>query len=133
MGTYDEVGNRINEGRGMLDLDGTYNPLNQLIERKFGGKLDVIGAVTGTNAPLNVMMDGDPAAMFPISGGADFHGGARVKPGTNIISIVSKDAAGLLNETNRVVQMPATNPQKYHYEKTVHSTRQVFVIQSITT
>jgi hypothetical protein len=49
---YDLVGNRLHEDRGLLNLDGTFNPLNQITALKYAGKLDIVGQVSGTNGNL---------------------------------------------------------------------------------
>jgi hypothetical protein len=59
---YDEVGNRLHEDRGQMDLDGTYNPLNQLTGLKWSGKLDVAGNVASAG-PFTAL---DLRKQFPI-------------------------------------------------------------------
>jgi hypothetical protein len=97
---YDQVGNRLHEDRGQLDLDGGFNPLNQLTHLKFGGKLDVLGNFAATNPPVTVKVDGEVAAVFNQT---NFLGGGRVKTGSNIISIVARDASSNRTESLRRV------------------------------
>jgi hypothetical protein len=111
---YDLVGNRKHEDRGLLDLDGAFNTLNQLTGLRFGGKLDIYGSVAGTNGPFSVKIDGENATIFS---GTNFWGGGRVKPGLITNSIVSTDAS-----TNRTIQLrkaifPPENPQKICWDK----------------
>jgi RHS repeat-associated protein len=110
---YDEVGNRKHEDRGLLDLDGTFNPLNQLTALRFGGKLDIVGQVSGTNGPFTVKVDGENAAIF---NQINFWGGGRVKTGTNTISIVSMDSSTNRTEALRHVAFPPTNPQVFTWD-----------------
>ena len=110
---YDEVGNRLHEDRGLLDLDGTFNPLNQLTHLGFAGKLDVVGAVAGTNGPFTVKVDGENASIF---NGTNFHGGGRVKVGTNVISVVSTDAFTNRTSQLRRATFPPTNPQQFTWD-----------------
>ena len=95
---YDEIGNRLHEDRGQLDLDGGFNNLNQLTALKFGGKLDIVGTATTTNPPLTVKVDGATATLFQ---GTNYWGGGRVKTGSNTISIVACDASSNRTETLR--------------------------------
>jgi len=111
---YDQVGNRLHEDRGQMDLDGTFNPLNQLIYLNYSGFLDVYGTVTGTNSPFMVKVNGQSAALYNTS---NFLGGAKVKAGTNTISIVVRDSTGT-NQYNLVRKPmgPPTNPQQFVYD-----------------
>ncbi len=114
---------RKHEDRGILDLDGAFsaaggsayggNPLNQLTHLGFGGRLDIVGNVAGTNGPFTVKVDGENAALFNQT---NFWGGGRIKAGSNTISIVSTDAS-----TNRTISLrratfPPTNPQQLTWD-----------------
>ena len=48
---YDQVGNRLHEDRGQMDLDGSFNNLNQITALDWYGKLDVLGTV-GTSGVI---------------------------------------------------------------------------------
>ena len=111
---YDQVGNRLHEDRGQMDLDGTFNPLNQLIYLNYSGFLDVYGTVTGTNSPFTVKVNGQSAALYNTS---NFLGGAKVKSGTNVVSIVVRDSTGT-NQYNLVRKPmgPPVNPQQFVYD-----------------
>jgi RHS repeat-associated protein len=107
----DQVGNRLHEDRGQLDLDGTFNPLNQLTGLEWSGKLDVAGSVA-TGGPFTNKVNGVVSAIYNTT---NFLGGATVKPGSNAISVVTVDPSGT-NETLRTVYIPPTNPQKITYD-----------------
>ncbi len=109
---YDLVGNRLHEDRGQLDLDGTFNTLNQLTHLGWGGKLDVPGSVG--SAGVTVKVDGVTAAMFNTT---NYLGGGRVRAGSNTISIVAYDAASKRTESLRRVFFPPTNPQQFRWDK----------------
>jgi RHS repeat-associated protein len=110
---YDEVGNRLHEDRGLLDLDGGFNNLNQLTARRFSGRLDMAGTATTTNPPVTVKVDGQPATLFD---GTNYWGGARVAPGSNVASIVALDAASNRTTALRPFQMPPANPEVFQYD-----------------
>ena len=109
---YDQVGNRLHEDRGQLDLDGRHNNLNQLTHLAWAGKQDILGQIKGTNYPYTVKVQGTNAAIY---NNTNFLGGATVQPGSNTISIVTRDATST-TETTRVVHMPPTNPQLLRYD-----------------
>jgi len=90
-----------------MDLDGTYNPLNQLTGLKWSGRLPVAGSVASAGA-FTTRVDGVAATLYNTT---SFLGSAAMKAGSNNISIVTVNASGT-NETVRVAYMPSTNPQK---------------------
>ncbi len=106
---YDLIGNRLHENRGQLDLNSTYNPLNQLTYLDWGGKLDVLGITTSTGDIVKVA--GQAAQMF----GTNYLGGAKVGPGSNAIPVVAWNGTNS-TQTNRTVYMPPVKPQKFLYD-----------------
>ena len=110
---YDEVGNRLHEDRGQLDLDGSFNNLNQPTALRFGGKLDIVGTVSSTNPPVTVKVDGTTATLFNQT---NYWGGGRVRPGSNTASIVAVDASSNRTETLRRYYLPPTNPQTFLWD-----------------
>ena len=109
---YDKVGNRLHEDRAQLDLDGTFNTLNQLTSRDWGGKLSLVGQVDNANSV--VLVDGMTNAP-PFYNATNWLGGGTVHAGSNSIPIVVKDGANG-TETNQTVYMPATKPQQFTYD-----------------
>ena len=112
---FDQVGNRLHEDRGQLDLDGTHNNLNQLTHLAWQGKLDVAGSVSATNPPVSVLVNGASSTLYTNVSPTQFLGGASVQAGSNTISIVTRDTTST-TETTRVVHMPPSNPQLLRYD-----------------
>ena len=83
------------------------------LRNSFGGKLDVVGQIAGTNGPFSVKVDGENAVIF---NNTNFWGTGRIKTGTNTISIVTSDASTNRNETFRQVTFPPTNPQQFTWD-----------------
>jgi len=116
---YDRVGNRLHHDRGLMDLDGTFNNLNQLTSLDIDGKIDVYGTITSTNLPSNVSVVGSAATLW---NNTNFWGGAKIGIGTNqgtyTVSVVASNAVGPGYQTNVTfdVDLPPSNPQTFSYD-----------------
>jgi RHS repeat-associated protein len=109
--TYDQVGNRLQEDRGQLDLTGSFNNLNQLTHLNWSGKLDVVGSSSSTN----VLVQGYAAQVFTNNVPTNYIGGAGLHAGSNNIPIVAWVGTNA-TETNMTVQMPPTLPQQFVWD-----------------
>ena len=106
----DQVGNptspklcrtsRLHEDRGQLDLDGTYNPLNQLTDLSCGGKLDVYGNISDGTPPFTVSVNDEAAVIYNVT---NFLGGATLEPGKNKITVKAGEA-GKKKEKKSVIE-----------------------------
>jgi len=110
---YDLVGNHLREDRGTLELNGTFNPLNQLTYRDWSGKLTLLGNVDSTGAV--VLVQGVTNAP-PFYQETNWLGGATLNPGSNSIPIVINLGTNS-TQLNRIVKMPPTNPQVLLWDK----------------
>jgi len=110
---YDLVGNRRHEDRGQLDLDGTFNVLNQLTYRDWSGKLDVYGSVSSTNAYVIV---GGVTNAPPFYNVTNWLGGGAVdNAGSNNIPVVANVGTNS-TQTNITVYMPPAKPQQFQWD-----------------
>jgi len=129
----DQVGNptspklcrtsRLHKDRGQLNLDGTFsaeggsasggNPLNQLTDLSWGGKLDVYGNISDGTPPFTVSVNDEAAAIYNVT---NFLGGARLQPGKNIITVVATDAANKKKKAVSTVTAPPMNPEQFTYD-----------------
>ncbi|MBA4386956.1 MAG: hypothetical protein C0404_03180 [Verrucomicrobia bacterium] len=110
---YDLVGNHLHEDRGQLDLDGTFNALNQITSRKFSGKLDLYGTVGSTSTVVLVQGITNAPPFYNLS---NWWAGATVGAGTNSIPVVAWQGTNS-TQTNIVAVMPASNPQVFLWDK----------------
>ena len=108
--TYDKVGNRLQENRGQLGLNGSFNNLNQLTHLNWGGKLDVLGSVGSTGVIVKVC--GVNSAIYNTT---NYLGGTPVMPGSNNVPIVAWLGTNA-TETNLTVQLPTSIPEAFSWD-----------------
>jgi YD repeat-containing protein len=102
----------LRETRGQSTFAASYNSLNQLVERNWGGKLDVYGRATSTN----VLVGGMPATIYSGAGGTNFYlGGQTVGAGSNALSIVAWQGTNA-TESVRTVWMSRDKPESFTHD-----------------